>query len=174
MTDARTLKMLLQEFDGNRQIAFSLQSRDNHLQVDFQLPADIGQTVWPAYDRLQRQDRLWESTCFELFLKDAVGPGYLEINLSPSGGWNVYAFTGYRQDMQVSNRLVVDSIMQETGRRLTALLSWQGTPMTRVQLNAACILEASTGQPAFFSIEHGTRPDFHDATCYRDADLGTL
>ncbi len=46
-----------------------------------------------------RRNRLWESTCLEVFFHthpQGTGP-YWELNQSPRGGWNLYAFSAYRQ-----------------------------------------------------------------------------
>jgi hypothetical protein len=48
-------------------------------------------------DRPERTDGLWQTTCCEMFLRQAAG--YREINLSPSGNWAAYGFDGYRSGM---------------------------------------------------------------------------
>jgi len=50
----------------------------------------------------QREDRLWEKTCFEFFIKMGTGrsAAYWEFNLSPNGGWNVFSLPGYRQKLK--------------------------------------------------------------------------
>src|SRR5437867_2105496 len=52
--------------------------------------------VPPIADEPGRRDQLWRSTCVELFVAAPGEAGYLEVNLSPSGDWNVYRFDGYR------------------------------------------------------------------------------
>ena len=47
-----------------------------------------------------RTDGLWRHTCFEAFIAAAVRPEYWEYNLSPSGAWAAYHFTGYRAGME--------------------------------------------------------------------------
>ncbi len=52
--------------------------------------------VLPHPVRPQREDGLWQRTCFELFIRDPASGRYLEFNLSPSGCWAAYAFETYR------------------------------------------------------------------------------
>jgi hypothetical protein len=52
--------------------------------------------VLPAPVQPQRQDGLWQHTCFELFVRDCGSEAYLEFNLSPSGCWAAYVFDAYR------------------------------------------------------------------------------
>jgi hypothetical protein len=86
-----------------------------------------GDLVLPAFAGAARQDGLWRTTCFELFVttdvarvlrqaQDERGPGespvrpepvegraltpaYSEFNFSPSERWAAYDFTGYREGM---------------------------------------------------------------------------
>ncbi|MFZ2958078.1 MAG: DOMON-like domain-containing protein [Candidatus Ozemobacteraceae bacterium] len=48
----------------------------------------------------ERQDKLWEKTCFEFFLGPRGSAQYWEFNLSPNGNWNAYHFQEYRKGMQ--------------------------------------------------------------------------
>ena len=49
----------------------------------------------PASDVPQRTTGLWETTCFECFLGSLGQENYWEMNLSPSGDWNVFRLDGY-------------------------------------------------------------------------------
>lgn len=56
-----------------------------------------------------RADGLWQTTCFELFLRRPGERGYMEFNFSPSGQWAAYTFLDYRdggRDMDVRAPLV--------------------------------------------------------------------
>jgi hypothetical protein len=46
-----------------------------------------------------RRDGLWQSTCFEAFVGQPGQRHYWEINLAPSGDWNVYALSAYREGL---------------------------------------------------------------------------
>ncbi|QIK95977.1 hypothetical protein G7076_05430 [Sphingomonas sp. HDW15A] len=60
---------------------------------------DIGGLRLPSRAGSVRADNLWRSTCFELFVS-FDGGAYREFNLSPSGAWAAYDFTGYREEMR--------------------------------------------------------------------------
>ncbi|MEY4297523.1 MAG: hypothetical protein RLZZ423_702 [Cyanobacteriota bacterium] len=47
-----------------------------------------------------RRDGLWQSTCFEAFFGVPGQPQYWEINLAPSGDWNLYALSAYREGLR--------------------------------------------------------------------------
>ncbi len=50
----------------------------------------VEKLVVPRFAGKGRADNLWETTCFELFLKSPGGDAYCEINLSPSERWAAY------------------------------------------------------------------------------------
>ena len=70
------------------------------LRVNYQLsgPCDDLWLPEPA-PRPQRLDELWQSTCLECFLARPGEESYWEVNLAPSGHWNVYRLEGYRQGL---------------------------------------------------------------------------
>lgn len=65
------------------------------------LTLDIRYVLRGAVDKIRLRapegDDLWQHTCFEAFLRVADEPGYLEYNVAPSGCWNAYRFSRYRE-----------------------------------------------------------------------------
>ena len=47
----------------------------------------------------ERAEGLWETTCFEVFLRPLGEEKYSEWNFSPSGRWQSYDFASYRESM---------------------------------------------------------------------------
>lgn len=66
------------------------------LTIQFQINDPQHEINWPKQNRMERQDYLWESTCFEAFISTPNHNEYFELNLSPSLAWNLYHFTDYR------------------------------------------------------------------------------
>src|SRR5262245_47150312 len=92
------------------------------LTLRWMLTAPSGAVVMAARSAARaRCDRLWESTCFEAFLARAGSPEYWEVNLSPSGDWNVYRFDSERTGMRPELRVAAPSIATsgEAGGRIT-------------------------------------------------------
>ena len=116
----------------------------------------------------QRADRLWEHTCLEAFLAPAGGPGYWELDLSPSGDWNLYRFAGYRDGMEVERR--VPSLTgfragrEGDGLRVEATLDLGAVPELAGDLDVglAAVLEAADGTTSYWGLLHvAAQPDFH-------------
>lgn len=72
-----------------------------HLQLRYTLSGPVdGLVLPPRAARPERRDGLWHSTCLELFVAEAGRSGYREMNLCPSGHWNLYQLDGYRQGLR--------------------------------------------------------------------------
>lgn len=126
--------------------------------------------VVPPFAGKGRADDLWQTTCFELFLKPAGGDGYCEFNLSPSERWAAYDFTGYRQGMaerpverepQTTMRLGSSFAIFDAAVPLSAL------PRSDSRMNLAAVIEEQGGAKSFWALAHpADKPDFHDPACF--------
>lgn len=66
------------------------------LTLQFQINDPQHEIYWFEKKVLERQDYLWESTCFEAFISTPNQTEYFELNLSTSLAWNLYRFNEYR------------------------------------------------------------------------------
>jgi len=126
--------------------------------------------VVPPFAGKGRADNLWQTTCFELFLKPEGGEGYCEFNLSPSERWAAYDFTGYRQGMserpaerepQTAMRLGSSFAIFDAAMPLSAL------PRAECRMNLAAVIEEQGGVKSYWALAHpADKPDFHDPACF--------
>jgi hypothetical protein len=129
-----------------------------------------GSLIVPRYSGRGRQDELWRTTCFELFVKPEGGAEYVEINLSPSGRWAAYQFTDYRDGM--SNRPA--SQEPEVGLRqgstfaiFDAAIPRDVLPPMPAAMAITAILEEEGGVKSYWAMAHPeAKPDFHDPACF--------
>jgi hypothetical protein len=115
----------------------------------------------------RRQDRLWEETCFELFLGTADSGEYWEINLSPSGHWNVFRFTGYREGMREEPaytslpfdvRIVPDALELSMELDAGKIIPAGKT----IEAGVAAVVGTIDGGNSHWALLHpASRPDFH-------------
>ena len=119
--------------------------------------------------------KLWEHTCFELFIGRPDTEAYHEFNFSPSGEWAVYSFARYREPA------VLDA--SATGADLDPELAWRSGG-EKLELNGlirldrlspehsdaplsiglAAIIEDRNGVLSYWALTHSPgRPDFHQA-----------
>jgi hypothetical protein len=140
------------------------------LRLTFVVGGDTGALVLAApAARPGRRDRLWEHTCCEAFVGTPDGSAYLELNVSPSGDWALWAFDAQRTGMRAAATVGAPPIRvlrSATEVRCDALVDdavlrgFLGPPPYRVGLTA--VLEEVGGNRAYFACRHvGPNPDFH-------------
>ncbi len=138
------------------------------LVVRFVVGGDIDRILWPAALEAGRADELWKHTCFEAFVTEGQGAGYLEFNLSPSGQWAAYGFDGYRRGMRPLNWAGPREVFRDPddGRyEFEATLDLDGLGIAldgpwRVGLSA--VIEEANGRKSYWALAHPPgKPDFH-------------
>jgi len=141
---------------------------ESRLQIYYELSGPFKELVIsPPSERPERMDRLWESTCFELFLKIKDTKGYWEFNLSPSGHWNVFRFTSYRRGMQEEGSYNSLPFSVSTGHNLLTLnieINMKNLIPLEQAVNAGicAVTEDRKGRMAYWALAHpGMKPDFH-------------
>lgn len=157
-----------------QRLSASLQIRpEGGLRLRYQLAGDIARLrIAATKAHPERGDRLWELTCFEVFLARADQAAYREFNFSPSGDWAMYAFADYRRpgEPQESERLAPPrlSILQTAGRvELTAELDASALPPGNAALlvGLTAVVESDDlgdGRHSYWALHHPSeRPDFH-------------
>jgi len=143
------------------------------LMLGYTLTGDIDALILPAKTEPNRADDLWQTTCFELFLR-GEGAAYREYNFSPSGEWAAYAFDSYREgrrDIPAPIAIATDGDTESLN--LTATLVTDLADVTRIALTA--VIEEHSGHKSFWAItHHAGPPDFHHDACFalRLADIG--
>lgn len=174
------------EVDRRIKLNFVVERRPSHLDFSFvmmgSVPADLKRVIRAPVSgtaERQRRDELWNSTCFEVFFGPADTRNYFEMNLGPSGDWNIYAFDDYRAGM----RAVVDAHPPLESHDEAASgdhLVWTGRihagsgelkdAFTRpsLVLGATAVIEYEDGMREYWALSHaGAKPDFHLRESFR-------
>jgi len=135
----------------------------------FCIGAPAGRFVIPELvEDPQRAEDLWETTCFEAFLKIPGANEYREWNFAPSGEWAAYDFTSHREgrtdaDVAAPYVRVEDNL---TWWALGATISVASKAIWALGLSA--ILEERDGTKSYWALAHAPcdKPDFHDPACF--------
>lgn len=112
-----------------------------------------------------RQDELWRHTCLEAFFSSELTASspYFEINCSPSGNWNAYGFSSYRQGMCLANLTVELTQVEINSESAVFEICISGTCLRHAKhCGITSILEFNDGSKAYFALKHpGNQADFH-------------
>jgi hypothetical protein len=144
----------------------------DQLRVRYHLSGDLGSVRLPppAAARPVRRDGLWEHTCFELFLAAEGAAPYWEMNLAPSGDWNLYRLDHYRQGLRPEPDRDALPLMIRRGAEglvLTVELALPGELAQAcrerpLRLGVTAVIEQQGGALSYWALVHGgLEADFH-------------
>lgn len=140
---------------------------DNQLVLHYDLFDALSQVVLPPANPPERQDNLWQTTCFEFFLGIQNSSQYWEFNLSPSGNWNVYRFSDYRTGMQEETAftsLPFQIDVKEKRVSLTIDLNLDAIvpPTQTLDVAITTVIQIIPHDITYWALHHsGTEADFH-------------
>jgi hypothetical protein len=134
----------------------------------FGIGAPAGRFVIPEPVDPRRADDLWQTTCFEAFLRPLGKAQYREWNFAPSGEWAAYDFTSHRTGME--NAEAADPYIRiEDNLTWWALGASIAVPAdSNWELGLSAILEEQDGTKSYWALAHpnAEKPDFHDPGCF--------
>lgn len=133
----------------------------------FGIGAPASRFVIPQPTEPKRADELWQTTCFEAFLRDSDGESYREWNFAPSGEWAAYDFSARREGR-------TDPEVKAPYIRIEDNFTWWAFGATITveadgawALGLSAVLEELDGTKSYWALAHpGERPDFHDPACF--------
>jgi hypothetical protein len=114
---------------------------------------------------------LWRHTCCEAFVTAVDAREYREFNLSPSGRWAAYRFTGYRERDEGWQPPAAPAIsVRHAGDilELSATLPPALLPAGDIlELSLTAVAEDCAGTLSYWAAAHaGERPDFHQRASF--------
>lgn len=149
----------------------------NSLAIHYAVHGALANMVIPdSVERPTRKHGLWKESCFEFFVAVRDASRYWEFNLSPSGHWNVYRFTGYREGMREERSFASLPFKINLGPGTLSLtlecsLDSIIPPAQAVDLALCAVIKHTDGPVTYWALTHrGPQPDFH----LRDGFLITL
>ncbi|MFH1021614.1 MAG: DOMON-like domain-containing protein, partial [Pseudomonadota bacterium] len=145
----------------------SIERTPEAVVLSFLLQGNLRDLLLPAATEQTRCDNLWQATCLEMFWAEEGRKNYWELNLAPSGAWNIYAFTDYRTGMRREERIAGPLI--KTGRTpetfsLTSELKIGNlhAPQARFQIGVSAVLKHQDSRLSYWALAHPEdKPDFH-------------
>ena len=140
----------------------------DHLSLRYRLEDPEGLVlVPPATATARRCYDLWTTTCFEFFLAEPGAEPYWEGNLAPSGDWNLFRLSGYRQGLAPEPAIKALPFVVERaggGLDLAVTLDLGALPLAGrpVELAVTAVVELQGGEQLFWALTHpGAQADFH-------------
>lgn len=136
--------------------------------VAFGVGAPASRFVVPSPAPQARIDGLWQSTCFEVFLRPKGEEFYREWNFAPSSHWAAYDFDTYRAGQEQAAVTAAPYV------RLEDNLTWWSVGAAfvieaglRWNLGLSAVLKEKNGTKSYWALSHPPgAPDFHHDDCF--------
>lgn len=143
---------------------------NGRLFLRYAVECDTGMLMLPEPTAPVRSDRLWQTTCFELFIRRPDSERYFEYNFSPSTEWALYRFSDYRKGMaeEMTARPRITCDYSESHFALNAEFDLpDGLRTGSLLLGLAAVIEECEGTKSYWALAHPPgNPDFHHKDCF--------
>lgn len=146
---------------------------DGMLAIRYVLDADLDALRIPPQRSARHADRLWQHTCFEVFMREAGASPYVELNFSPSGEWAMYAFDRYRVPASAKTdrpapRMTVSktsaALELEAAIQLDTMIAPSNADLA---IAISAVIEDREGALSYWALAHPAgQPDFHHANSF--------
>ena len=153
----------------NISITGDISLQNNIITLDYLLAGKIEEILLPAKSIMpNRQDGLWNMTCFEFFLAIKEQPQYWEFNMSPAGDWNVFHMVAYRRigfREETSIQRLPFEVWYEAGTfHLKVLLDLHPIlqPNQSLEFGITAVIQTTDRSETYWALSHpATAADFH-------------
>jgi hypothetical protein len=149
------------------------------LYISYKLGGDLSALDFgDGTPKRERKIKLWEKTCFELFLKNSKGE-YIEFNLSPEFEWNVFYFEKKGDALKESDRFSspkFDILLSLPSFHLIAEIKksefpesfFTGSESLGLSAGITSVIKEKSGRLSYWALSHeDQRPNFHHPDSFR-------
>jgi len=144
------------------------------LELLWRLEGDLNALVLPDPSQSRRRcDGLWQTTCLEAFWGFAGQNAYWELNLAPSGDWNLYRLSHYRGPLEpVALEVPPAWQVRRSARELEVAVELDLSEVVGgdelevatlpLEISLTAVIEQVGQGVSYWALAHtGAEPDFH-------------
>jgi hypothetical protein len=144
------------------------------LSLTYEVAGDLDRALVPPPQTPRRGEKLWEHTCFEVFVRLPGREAYHELNFAPSRAWAAFAFDRYRAGAALADGTIDPQIVVRSGEgrlmlEVTIALAGLSKSYTRsrLALGLTAVIEDRDGALSYWALAHPPgKPDFHHPQGY--------
>jgi hypothetical protein len=165
---------------ARRQAGHQASRQAGRLELSWRLAGDLDALVLPDPSETRRRcDGLWQTTCLEAFWGFAGQDAYWELNLAPSGDWNLYRLSHYRGPLapvalaaappwQVRRRAGELEVAVDLDLAEVAGGDEPGVAGLPLEVSLTAVIEQVGQGVSYWALAHtGAEPDFHRRDSFR-------
>lgn len=158
-------------FDAEKSPAVKLETQLNSQEdaffVSYKLTGALTSLELGAEPVHERKIKLWEKTCFELFIKNQSGQ-YMEFNFSPVFEWNAFFFNqkgDALKEWEKIKQVKIDILHSLEVFQLIAEIKKADFPegfFNHCEAGLTTVLKEKDGRLSYWALSHeDKRPNFH-------------
>lgn len=164
-----------QEGAPSIEIHSELNTNDESVYISYKVTGDLMSVDLGSGRSLHnRVIKLWEKSCFELFINDSTG-SYLEFNFSPEFEWNAFYFQkkgDALKEYEKVDSIKVDILLSHEVFHLIVEIDKKKFPENffKGELSAGItsVIKEKNGNLSYWALSHeDTKPNFHDFRSFR-------
>jgi hypothetical protein len=164
---------------ARRQAGHQASRQAGRLELSWRLAGDLDALVLPDPSETRRRcDGLWQTTCLEAFWGFAGQEAYWELNLAPSGDWNLYRLNHYRGPLapvalaappwQVRRRAGELEVAVDLDLGEVAGGDESGVAGLPLEVSLTAVIDQVGQGVSYWALAHtGAEPDFHRRDSFR-------
>jgi hypothetical protein len=142
--------------------------------ISYKLQGDLsGLDLGEGHPHRARVIKLWEKSCFELFIKNPQD-SYIEFNFSPVFEWNAFYFVKKGDELKEyapMNEIKVDVFLSDDVFQLIVEIAKEKFPAgffgPNLEVGITSVVKDKKGSLSYWALSHcDTRPNFHDFRSY--------
>lgn len=142
--------------------------------ISYKLHGDLSQLdLGDGHPHRARIIKLWEKSCFELFMKDTNG-SYIEFNFSPVFEWNAFYFVKKGDELKEylkMDTVKIDVLLSDEVFHLIVEIDKNKFPNaffdSALEVGMTSVLKEKNGSLSYWAIKHcDSKPNFHDFRSY--------
>jgi hypothetical protein len=139
--------------------------------VRYHVDAPVDSLELGAPTEADRADRLWQTTCFEAFVRQTGSESYCEFNFAASSQWAAYRFDHYREGMAELPMVSPPETGNDASETHFALEAIFALPrelaQADIEIAVTAVIEELDGTKSYWSLNHPPgAPDFHHPDCF--------
>jgi hypothetical protein len=142
---------------------------DGKLWLRYFIDCELEDLVLPPPAEAERTDGLWNTSCFEVFLRDPDSSRYFEFNFSPSSQWAAYRFDGYRAGIAdwETPEPEIGNDASETHFALEATIKLPQSEVGKWDASLSAVIHECGDIKSYWALNHAEGPpDFHHRDCF--------
>jgi hypothetical protein len=139
--------------------------------IRYHVDAPLDSLELGAPSEPDRADRLWQTTCFEAFVRHPGAESYCEFNFATSSQWAAYRFDRYREGMAELPMASLPETGNDASETHFALEATFALPPelahADIEVAVTAVIEKVDGNKSYWALRHPSgQPDFHHPDCF--------